>query len=146
MRNERGKSYLIENDKLFDTSGSFESGELEEVKIIRAELVASQANEAKKLDELQSDIDALDEKIKALEEENKARKVEIEAERKARKEEFERLSARLKTGDNNFKELENTQKITLRCLQALIRHSLGIDDPGALKTMMKELDDFLTEK
>ena len=85
-------------------------------------------------------------KIKALEEENKARKVEIEAERKARKEEYERLSVRLKTGDNNFKELENTQKITLRCLQALIRHSLGIDDPRALKTMMKELDDFLTEK
>ena len=85
-------------------------------------------------------------RIKILEEENKARKDEIEAEKKIRKEEFERLSARLKTGDNNFKELENTQKMTLRCLQSLIRHSLGIDDPGALKTMMKELDDFLTEK
>lgn len=85
-------------------------------------------------------------KIKALEEENKARKEEIEAERKARKEEYERLNIRLKTGDNNFKELEKTQKITLRSLQALIRHSLGIDDPGALKVMMKELDDFLTEK
>ena len=85
-------------------------------------------------------------KIKSLEEENKARKEEIEAERKARKEEYERLNIRLKTGDNNFKELEKTQKITLRSLQALIRHSLGIDDPGALKVAMKELDDFLTEK
>ena len=82
-------------------------------------------------------------RIKDLENENKARKEEIEAEKRIRKEEFERLSIRLKTGDNNFKELENTQKIILRSLQALIRHSLGTDDPGALKAMMKELDDFL---
>ena len=74
-------------------------------------------------------------KIKILEEENKHRKEEIQ-----------RLSIRLQTGDNNFKELEKTQKIILRSLQALLRHSLGSDDPGALKVAMKELDDFLVDK
>ena len=75
------------------------------------------------------------ERIKALEEENKARKEEIE-----------KLSERLETGDNNFKDLEKTNKIILRSLQALLRHSLGTADPEALKTAMKELDNYLVEK
>ena len=75
------------------------------------------------------------ERIKALEEENKARKEEIE-----------KLNDRLETGDNNFKELEKTNKIILRSLQALLRHSLGTADPEALKNAMKELDNYLVEK
>ena len=74
------------------------------------------------------------EKIKALEEENRARKEEIK-----------KLNERLETGDNNFEELKNTNKIILRSLQALLRHSLGIDDSEALKTAMLKLDDFFTE-
>lgn len=74
------------------------------------------------------------EKIKALEEENRARKEEIKE-----------LNKRLETGDNNFEELKNTNKIILRSLQALLRHSLGIDDSEALKTAMLKLDDFFTE-
>ena len=70
----------------------------------------------------------------------------MEEENKARKEEIEKLETRLQTGDNNFKELEKTQKIILRSLQALLRHSLGTADPEALKTAMKELDNYLVEK
>lgn len=75
------------------------------------------------------------ERIKALEEENKARKEEIV-----------RLNERLETGDNNFKDLEKTNKIILRSLQALLRHSLGTAEPEALKVTMKELDNYLVEK
>ena len=85
-------------------------------------------------------------KIKAPETEQNQRIKSLEEENKARKEEIQKLSIRLQTGDNNFKELEKTQKIILRSLQALLRHSLGSDDPGALKVAMKELDDFLTDK
>lgn len=81
-------------------------------------------------------------KIKNLEEENEARKQE----NKALKEELKKVNTRIQTGDNNFKELEKTNKIILRSLQALLRHSLGSDDPGALKVAMKELDDFLVDK
>jgi len=75
------------------------------------------------------------ERIKALEEENRTRKEEIK-----------KLNERLETGDNNFKELEKTNKIILRSLQALLRHSLGTADPGALTDAMKELDNYLVEK
>lgn len=85
-------------------------------------------------------------KIKAPETEQNQRIKSLEEENKARKEEIQKLSIRLQTGDNNFKELEKTQKIILRSLQALLRHSLGSDDPGALKVAMKELDDFLVDK
>ena len=85
-------------------------------------------------------------KIKAPETEQNQRIKILEDENKVRKEEIQKLSIRLQTGDNNFKELEKTQKIILRSLQALLRHSLGSDDPGALKVAMKELDDFLVDK
>ena len=85
-------------------------------------------------------------KIKQPEvEQNKRIKI-LEDENKARKEEIEKLESRLQTGDNNFKELEKTNKIILRSLQALLRHSLGTADPEALKDAMKELDNYLVEK
>ena len=71
---------LIQNDKLFDSSGSFDSGELEDIKLIRAELVARQALEATELDEIQRDIDSLEEVIKGLEDQNNKFHSAIEAE------------------------------------------------------------------
>ena len=85
-------------------------------------------------------------KIKQPEVEQNERIKILEDENKARKEEIEKLESRLQTGDNNFKELEKTNKIILRSLQALLRHSLGTADPEALKDAMKELDNYLVEK
>ncbi len=73
---------LIQNDKLFDTSGSFDSGELEEAKIIRAELAARQALEAKEYDEAQNELAVLEEKIKGLEEKSTSFRSAIDAENK----------------------------------------------------------------
>ena len=54
-------------------------------------------------------------------------------------------STKQKARLERFEELKNTNKIILRSLQALLRHSLGIDDSEALKTAMLKLDDFFTE-
>ena len=73
--------------------------------------------------------------IKALEEENKSRKEEIEE-----------LKKRIGEGDDHFTELEKTNKVILRTLQALLNLSLGVSDTEALKKVSEDLNDFILNK
>lgn len=59
---------------------------------------------------------------------------------------IEELERRLGDGDDHFKELEKANKMILKSLQALLRHSLGTDNPGALTKTMEELDDYFLDK
>ena len=59
---------------------------------------------------------------------------------------IEELERRLGDGDDHFKELEKANKMILKSLQALLRHSLGTDPPGALTKTMEELDDYFLDK
>jgi len=74
-------------------------------------------------------------RLKKLEEENEARKVEIKT-----------LNDRLNDGDSHFKELEQTNKMILRGLQALLRYSLGSENAEALRKTASDLDEYLLEK
>lgn len=74
-------------------------------------------------------------RIKALEEENKSRKEEIEE-----------LKKRIGEGDDHFTELEKTNKVILRTLQALLNLSLGVSDTEALKKVSEDLNDFILNK
>lgn len=85
-------------------------------------------------------------KMKAPETEQNQRIKDLEEENKARKEEIRKLNSRLQWGDNQFREIEKSNKIILKSLQALLRHSLGIADSGALTDAMNELDDYLLDK
>lgn len=74
-------------------------------------------------------------RLKKLEEENEARKLEIKT-----------LNDRLNDGDSHFKELEQTNKMILRGLQALLRYSLGSENAEALRKTASDLDEYLLEK
>ena len=81
-------------------------------------------------------------RIKALEEENKSRKEEIETERKERQIEIEKLNDRLRLGNKRFDNIEESTKITLETLRALLKHALGGDE-SELKEAEKSLDNYL---
>ena len=81
-------------------------------------------------------------RIKALEEENKNRKEEIETERKERQIEIEKLNDRLRLGNKRFDNIEESTKITLETLRALLKHALGGDE-SELKEAEKSLDNYL---
>ena len=85
-------------------------------------------------------------RLKAPEvEQNKRIKV-LEEENKSRKEEIEELKKRIGEGDDHFTELEKTNKVILRTLQALLNLSLGVSDTEALKKVSEDLNDFILNK
>lgn len=52
-----------------------------------------------------------------------------------------------KTDDtDHFEELEKTNKVILRTLQALLNLSLGVSDTEALKKVSEDLNDFILNK
>lgn len=85
-------------------------------------------------------------KVRAPEAEQDRRIKELEEDNKKIRDEIKEIKNKQNTGDDQFKELEKSNKIILRSLQALLRHSLGTDNPEALTDAMKELDNYLVEK
>ena len=85
-------------------------------------------------------------KVKAPEVEQNNRIKVLEEENKSRKEEIEELKKRIGEGDDHFSELENTNKVILRTLQALLNLSLGVSDAEALKKVSEDLNDYLLNK
>lgn len=85
-------------------------------------------------------------KVRAPEAEQDRRIKELEEDNKKIRDEIKEIKNKQDTGDDQFRELEKSNKIILRSLQALLRHSLGIADSGALTDAMNELDDYLLEK
>ncbi len=85
-------------------------------------------------------------KVKAPEVEQNNRIRALEEENKSRKEEIEELKKRIGEGDDHFTELEKTNKVILRTLQALLNLSLGVSDTEALKKVSEDLNDFILNK
>lgn len=85
-------------------------------------------------------------KVRAPEAEQDRRIKELEEDNKKIRDEIKEIKNKQDTGDDQFRELEKSNKIILRSLQALLRHSLGTDNPEALTDAMKELDNYLVEK
>ena len=71
-------------------------------------------------------------RLKAPEMEQNNRIKALEEENKSRKEEIEELKKRIGEGDDHFTELEKTNKVILRTLQALLNLSLGVSDIKAV--------------
>ena len=67
-------------------------------------------------------------RLKAPEMEQNNRIKALEEENKSRKEEIEELKKRIGEGDDHFTELEKTNKVILRTLQALLNLSLGVKE------------------
>ena len=85
-------------------------------------------------------------RLKAPEVEQNNRIKALEEENKSRKEEIEELKKRIGEGDDHFSELEKTNKVILRTLQALLNLSLGVSDTEALKKVSEDLNDFILNK
>ena len=85
-------------------------------------------------------------RLKAPEVEQNRRIKALEEENKSRKEEIEELKKRIGEGDDHFTELEKTNKVILRTLQALLNLSLGVSDTEALKKVSEDLNDFILNK
>ena len=85
-------------------------------------------------------------RLKAPEVEQNNRIKTLEEENKNRKEEIEELKKRIGEGDDHFTELEKTNKVILRTLQALLNLSLGVSDTEALKKVSEDLNDFILNK
>ena len=85
-------------------------------------------------------------RLKAPEVEQNKRIKALEEENKSRKEEIEELKKRIGEGDDHFTELEKTNKVILRTLQALLNLSLGVSDTEALKKVSGDLNDFILNK
>lgn len=85
-------------------------------------------------------------RLKAPEVEQNKRIKALEEENKSRKEEIEELKKRIGEGDDHFTELEKTNKVILRTLQALLNLSLGVSDTEALKKVSEDLNDFILNK
>ena len=85
-------------------------------------------------------------RLKAPEVEQNKRIKALEEENKIRKEEIEELKKRIGEGDDHFSELEKTNKVILRTLQALLNLSLGVSDTEALKKVSEDLNDFILNK
>ena len=85
-------------------------------------------------------------RLKAPEVEQNNRIKTLEEENKSRKEEIEELKKRIGEGDDHFTELEKTNKVILRTLQALLNLSLGVSDTEALKKVSEDLNDFILNK
>ena len=85
-------------------------------------------------------------RLKAPEVEQNNRIKVLEEENKSRKEEIEELKKRIGEGDDHFTELEKTNKVILRTLQALLNLSLGVSDTEALKKVSEDLNDFILNK
>ena len=85
-------------------------------------------------------------RLKAPEVEQNNRIKILEEENKSRKEEIEELKKRIGEGDDHFTELEKTNKVILRTLQALLNLSLGVSDTEALKKVSEDLNDFILNK
>ena len=84
-------------------------------------------------------------RLKAPEVEQNKRIKALEEENKSRKEEIEELKKRIGEGDDHFTELEKTNKVILRTLQAF-NLSLGVSDTEALKKVSEDLNDFILNK
>ena len=85
-------------------------------------------------------------RLKAPEMEQNNRIKALEEENKSRKEEIKELKKRIGEGDDHFTELEKTNKVILRTLQALLNLSLGVSDTEALKKVSEDLNDFILNK
>ena len=85
-------------------------------------------------------------RIKAPELEQNRRLDALEEAKKAQEDEIKEIKSRLDTGDDKFNEFNETQKMILRGLQALLRYSLGSESAEALRKTASDLDDYLLEK
>lgn len=85
-------------------------------------------------------------KIRKPELEQNRRIEALEKANKEREEEIKLLNIRLDAGDGQFKELEKANRVILKSLQALLKHSLGGDSAEALNDASRELDDYLLDK
>lgn len=85
-------------------------------------------------------------KMRVPEETQNARLDALEKENKEIREEMKILDSRLKVGDDHFKEIEVSSKITQQGVLALLKHALNGDAIEDLKDAEKNLEIFLINK
>ena len=76
----------------------------------------------------------------------KAPEVEQNRRIKVLEEKVELLEKQKTDDTDHFEELEKTNKVILRTLQALLNLSLGVSDTEALKKVSEDLNDFILNK
>ncbi len=141
---------LIENDKLFDTSQSFESGDLEELRLIKADLMAEIALLSVQLDDKNSEIYKLEQEIAKLKDKNAEYNSLIEAEdkafaedgiedqKKALDEEYEKLSEDFKGIKEKYETLDSE-------LEAIFNEGLeGSEDAETKSEIAEETEEKKT--
>lgn len=84
-------------------------------------------------------------KVRAPEVKQDARLDALEKENKEFREELKSLDARLRSGDDHFKEIELSTNITLRSIHALLKHALNGDALKDLQDAEDDLNKFLFE-
>lgn len=84
-------------------------------------------------------------KMRLPEEKQNARLDALEKENKEFREELKSLDARLRSGDDHFKEIELSTNITLRSIHALLKHALNGDSLKDLQDAEDDLNKYLFE-
>ena len=84
-------------------------------------------------------------KVRAPEVKQDARLDALEKENKEFREELKSLDARLRCGDDHFKEIELSTNITLRSIHALLKHALNGDALKDLQDAEDDLNKYLFE-
>ena len=84
-------------------------------------------------------------KVRAPEVKQDARLDALEKENKEFREELKSLDARLRCGDDHFKEIELSTNITLRSIHALLKHALNGDALKDLQDAENDLNKYLFE-
>lgn len=84
-------------------------------------------------------------KVRAPEVKQDARLDALEKENKEFREELKSLDARLRSGDDHFKEIELSTNITLRSIHALLKHALNGDALKDLQDAEDDLNKYLFE-
>ena len=85
-------------------------------------------------------------KMRIPEEKQNARLDALEKENEKREKEIKELNVRLDSGDDHFKEIEASSKITQQGVLALLKHALNGDAVEDLKTAERNLEGYLINK
>ena len=56
------------------------------------------------------------------------------------------VDARLRTGDDHFRKVDNGNRITQKAILALMKHAINGNDVDELKKAEKTLEEYLVEK
>lgn len=83
-------------------------------------------------------------RMKAPEDKQNRRIEALETENEKRKKDIAELEKRLNDGNNRFDNIEQSNKITLETLRALLKHALGGDE-SELKDAERNLDNYLIQ-